>query len=49
MNLDLQVKIRDCWVLVGPYPPRTLTAVASTGIFEGSVGNPTRPMPQVMD
>jgi ABC-type oligopeptide transport system ATPase subunit len=29
-------------VLVGPYPPRTLTAAASTGIFEGSVGNPTR-------
>jgi len=40
-TLDLQVKIRDCWVLVGPYPPCTLTAAAATGIFEGSVGNPT--------
>jgi hypothetical protein len=42
MNLDLQVKIRDCWVLVGPYyPPCTLTAAAATGTFEGSVGDPT--------
>ena len=43
-TLDLQVKIRDCWVLVGvgPYPPCTQTSAAATGIFEGGVGNPTR-------
>jgi hypothetical protein len=39
--LDLQVKIKDCWVLVGPYPPCTQTSVAATRIFEGGVGNPT--------
>ena len=39
--LDLWVKIRDCWVLVGPYPPCTQTSAAATGIFEGGVGNPT--------
>ena len=40
--LNLQVKIRDCWVLVGPYPSCTQTSTAATGIFEGGVGNPTR-------
>jgi hypothetical protein len=40
-TLDLQVKIRDCWVLVGPYPLCTQTSAATTGIFEGGVGNPT--------
>jgi hypothetical protein len=40
--LNLQVKIRDCWVLVGPYPSCTQTSAAATGIFEGGVGNPTR-------
>ena len=40
-TLDLWVKIRDCWVLVGPYPPCTQTSAAATGIFEGGVGNPT--------
>jgi hypothetical protein len=40
--LDLQVKSRDCGVLVGPFPPCTPNAVAATGIFEGCVGNRTR-------
>ena len=39
--LDLQVKITDCWVLVGSYPLCTQTSVATTRIFEGGVGNPT--------
>jgi hypothetical protein len=39
--LDLQVKIRDCWVLGGFYPPCTQTSAAATGIFEGGVGNLT--------
>jgi hypothetical protein len=42
MTLDLQVKIRDYRVLVGPFPSCTPNVVAVTGIFEGSVGNPTR-------
>jgi hypothetical protein len=41
-TLDLQVKIRDCWVLVGPYPLYTQTSAAATGMFEGGVGNQTR-------
>jgi hypothetical protein len=40
-TLDLQVKIRDCWVLVGLYPPCTQTSVTATGILEGGVGNLT--------
>ena len=41
MTLNLWVRFRDCWVLVGPYPPCTQTSAAATGIFEGGVGNPT--------
>jgi hypothetical protein len=41
MTLNFQVKIRDCRVLVGPYPPCTLTAFAATWIFEVGVGNQT--------
>ena len=35
MTLDIQVKICDCRVWVGPYPPCTLNAVAGTWIFDG--------------
>ena len=34
-TLDLLVKIRDCWVLVGPYPLCTPTSAVVTG----GVGN----------
>jgi hypothetical protein len=40
MTLNLQVEIWDCWVL-GPYPPCTLNAIATTWIFAGGVSNQT--------
>jgi hypothetical protein len=42
MTPDLQVKIRDCRVLVDPFLLCTPNAVAATWIFEGGVSNPTR-------